>query len=116
MNTLCPGEAGQGREGDVPQRRLRPESLAGVGPVVGRLGFRDKSDHPSLTFVKHVTVVVNVELVVTNDALLVRSFLLNLKVNVLDTLLLINNLLTNLIYLKSSVLCSLVFLDKSSET
>ena len=84
MNTLCPGEAWQGREGDVPQRRLRPESLAGVGPVVGRLGFRDKSDHPPLTFVKHITVVVNVELVVTDDALLVWSFLLNLKINVLD--------------------------------
>ena len=85
MNTLRPGEAWQGREGDVCQRGLRSDSLPGVGPVVGRLSFRDKPDDPALAFVKHVTVVVNVELVVTNDALLVRSFLLNLKVNVLDT-------------------------------
>ena len=84
MNTLRPGEAWQGREGDVAQRRLRPESLAGVGPVVGRLGFGEKSDDSPLAFVKHVTVVVNVELVVTNDALLVRRFLLNLKMNVFD--------------------------------
>ena len=118
MNTLRPGEAGQGREGDVPQRRLRPESLAGVGPVVGRLGFRDKSDHPPLTFVKHVTVVINIELVVTNDTLPIRSFLLNLQME-MELMLNIHpvvRILTNLMYLKSSVLCSLVFLDKSSDT
>ena len=81
VNTLRPGEAWQGREGDVSQRRLRPQSLARVWPVVGRLGFGQRSDHPPLAFVIHVTVVVNVELVVTNDALLVRSFLLDLWID-----------------------------------
>ena len=85
VNTLRPGEAWQGREGDVSQRRLRSESLAGVGAGVGRLSFGEKSDDPAFPLVKHVTVVVNVELVVTDDALLVRSFLLNLKINVLDS-------------------------------
>ena len=84
VNTLRPGEAWQGREGDVCQRGLRSDSLPGVGPVVRRLSFRDKPDDPAFAFVKHVTVVVNVELVVTNDALLVRSFLLYLEIKILD--------------------------------
>ena len=117
VNTLCPAQTRLWGEG-FSKRRLRPQSLSGVRPCRGRLGFRDRPHHATLGLIEHEAVVVNIELVVTNDTLPIRSFLLNLQME-MELLLNIHpvvRILTNLMYLKSSVLCSLVFLDKSSDT
>ena len=118
MDTLSPGQTLAWLRGEgLPQRRLRPENLSGVSPGDRRLRLGDRPHHATLGLVEHEAVVVNIELVVTNDTLLVRSFLLNLNKK---GLIIISSdvmpILTNLMYLKSSVLCSLVFLDKSSDT
>ena len=118
VDTLSPGQTLARLRGEgLPQRRLRPENLSGVSPGDWRLRLGDRPHHATLGLVEHEAVVVNIELVVTNDTLLVRSFLLNLnKKGLIIISSDVISILTNLMYLKSSVLCSLVFLDKSSET
>ena len=118
VDTLCPGQTLARLRGEgLPQRRLRPENLSGVSPGDRRLRLGDRPHHATLRLVEHEAVVVNIELVVTNDTLLVRSFLLNLnKKGLIIISSDVISILTNLMYLKSSVLCSLVFLDKSSDT
>ena len=82
VDTLSPGQTLPRLRGEgLPQRRLRPENLSGVSPGDRRLRLGDRPHHATLGLVEHEAVVVNIELVVTNDTLLVRSFLLNLNKN-----------------------------------